>query len=162
MIREILLVIHIFLACIWVGGILFVGWGVYPAAAKMELHVQRRFLLTLMNHVHHLFTLAGFGVILSGILLGTVFGPIHSIDMLWHTAYGKTWLAALITGSITLFWGVCIGYQEMKLIFTDIFLWQEAANGNKKPLYRELIRLAALESVEAIGFTVLIILMVTF
>jgi hypothetical protein len=35
-------------------------------------------------------------VVLLGILRGTVFGPIDSIDALFGTAYGLTWLVALV------------------------------------------------------------------
>lgn len=35
-------------------------------------------------------------VILLGIVRGTVFGPIDSIDALFGTAYGITWLVALV------------------------------------------------------------------
>ncbi len=36
-------------------------------------------------------------VLLLGIVRGTVFGPINSLDMLFGTAYGITWLVALLT-----------------------------------------------------------------
>ncbi|WP_281392492.1 hypothetical protein [Salicibibacter cibi] len=39
---------------------------------------------------------------MTGTVLGTVLGPITSWDTLWHTTYGNLWLAALITGILTL------------------------------------------------------------
>lgn len=160
--RELLLVLHIFLAIIWAGGIMFIGWGVFPATLRLSLVKQRFFLISLMKHVHHLFTLAGAFVIITGILLGTVFGPIKSWDFLWNSTYGHIFIAALIIGILTLIWGIAVGYREMMIIFHDDFLWKEAENGNKKPLIHQLIRLAALESVEAAGFVTLIFLMVAF
>ncbi|OZU87167.1 hypothetical protein CIL03_18385 [Virgibacillus indicus] len=160
--REIILLIHILLAIVWAGGIMFIGWGVYPASMKLSLSIQRQFLITLMKWSHHFLTLAGFFVVLTGIILGTVLGPIHSWNMLWNTDYGNTWLTALGIGIFTLLWGIFIGYREMMHIFTDDFLWKEAENGNKRPLIRELVRLAALESVEVISFVVLIYLMISF
>jgi uncharacterized membrane protein len=160
--RELILVIHIFLAIIWAGGIMFIGWGVFPATLKLSLAKQRFFLISLMKNTHHLFTLAGAFVIITGILLGTVFGPIKTWDFLWNTTYGHIFIAAFIIGIITLLWGIVVGYREMMIIFHDEFLWKEAENGNKKPLIFQLIRLAALESVEAIGFVTLIFLMVAF
>lgn len=160
--REIILLIHILLAIVWAGGIMFIGWGVYPASLKLSLSIQRQFLIFLMKWSHHFLTLAGFFVVVTGILLGTVLGPIHSWNTLWNTTYGNIWLAALSIGIFTLLWGIFIGYREMMHIFTDDFLWKEAENGNKRPLVRELIRLAALESVEIISFVILIYLMISF
>ncbi|WP_176223995.1 hypothetical protein [Thalassobacillus devorans] len=158
--RELVLVIHILLGIIWAGGILFIGWGVYPVAARFPLNTQRIFLTRLMSHTHYLFTLAGAAVIITGILLGTVFGPLRSLETILHTSYGKHWIAALSIGTFALFWGVLVGYREMMLVFTDDYLWKEAEGGDRKPLSQELFRLAALESVEIIGFLVLIYLMV--
>jgi uncharacterized membrane protein len=160
--RDLILVVHIFLAIIWAGGIMFIGWGVFPATLKLTLDKQRHFLISLMKNTHNLFTLAGSFVIITGILLGTVFGPIKTWDALWNTTYGNILIAAFIIGIITLLWGVLVGYREMMIIFKNDFLWKEAENGNKRPLFGQLIRLAALESVEAVGFVVLIFLMVAF
>ncbi|PAV29702.1 hypothetical protein CIL05_10040 [Virgibacillus profundi] len=159
--REIILLIHILLAIVWAGGIMFIGWGVYPASMSLSLTIQRKLLTSLMKWAHHFLTLAGFFVIVTGILLGTILGPIRTWDILWDTAYGNTWLAALLIGTFTLVWGIIVGYREMMMIFTDDFLWREAEDGNKKPLTRELIRLAALESVEVICFIILIYLMIS-
>ncbi|MFG6115626.1 hypothetical protein ACGTN9_10580 [Halobacillus sp. MO56] len=158
--REVVLGVHILLGIIWAGGILFIGLGVFPAVAKMPVSTQRAILLHLMRHTHHLFTLSGGGVIITGILLGTVFGPLHSWEVIQTTTYGHLWLAALSSGTFALFWGVFVGYREMMLVFTDDYLWKEAESGDRKPLTRELFRLAALESVEILGFFVLIFLMV--
>lgn len=162
MIRQIILAIHIFLACIWVGGILFVGWGVFPATTTLSFAKQRKFLMTLMIWSHRFFTLAGAGVIITGILLGTIFGPIRSWDIVWNTSYGQIWVSALMIGIVTLLWGVLIGYKQMMNIFSDEYLWREAEDDHKEPLYRELFRLAMLESVEILGFLILIFLMVSF
>ncbi|UJL46689.1 hypothetical protein KFZ58_01650 [Virgibacillus sp. NKC19-16] len=128
----------------------------------MSLANQRQFLIQLMKWAHHLFALIGTGVIATGILLGTVFGPIHSIDVIWNTPYGNIWLAALLIGIFNLLWGIFVGYREMMIIFTDDYFWKEADKGNKSPLRRQLFRLAVLESIEVFGFIVLISLMVAF
>ncbi|WP_028782181.1 hypothetical protein [Thalassobacillus devorans] len=158
--RELVLFIHILLGVMWAGGILFIGWGVFPAAAKMPVERQRTFLIGLMKHTHYLFTMAGTGVVLTGIILGTVFGPLHSWDTIRSTTYGHLWLTALSIGTFALFWGVFVGYREMMLVFTDDYLWKEAAAGSRKALSRDLFRLAALESVEVLSLVALIFLMV--
>lgn len=162
MIRTILLVVHILLGITWVGGILFIGWGVFPATLQLSLKNQRFFLIKLMKWSHHLFSIIGFFVIVTGVLLGTAFGPLHSIDAILHTRYGHIWLTALIISIITLLWGIFVGYREMMIIFTNDYLWHEADQGNKKPLLLELIRLALLEPMEVVGFVALVVLMVLF
>ncbi|GAB3057195.1 hypothetical protein [Virgibacillus ainsalahensis] len=160
-IRQILLVVHIFLAVLWVGGVLFVGWGVFPAVRILAYEIQRKFFLTLMHWTHWFFTALGSGVILTGILLGTVAGPISNWDDVLNTTYGNTWFTALIVGIITLLWGVVVGYRHSIKIFSDIWLWKNAESGNKKPLTMALMQIAAVESVEVIGFITLIYLMVS-
>src|SRR5690625_1069774 len=111
LIRQIILIIHILLGIIWVGGILFVGWGVYPAVKTMEIPNQRLFLYTMMKRTHILFSLAGASVIFTGVLLGTTLGPIQQWRDLLNTTYGTLFLAALFIGVFTLAWGTFIGYR---------------------------------------------------
>jgi len=59
-IRQLLLTVHILLAVIWVGGILFVGWGLFPAARKLSYSVQQKLFVAVMEWTHWLFTLAGY------------------------------------------------------------------------------------------------------
>lgn len=160
--RQFLLGVHIFLAIIWVGGVLFVGWGVYPAAKSMAYEVQRKFFLSLMSWTHRMFTAAGSGVILTGVLLGTVAGPIRHWDDIWHTEYGNIWFSALIIGLFTLLWGVFVGYRKSTQIFSKTFLWKIAENGNKQPLTHALASLVVIESIEVVGFLTLIVLMISF
>ncbi|WP_085992878.1 hypothetical protein [Oceanobacillus senegalensis] len=60
--RQILLIIHITLGVLWAGGIMFIGWGVFPASLSISLNNQRKFLIQLMKSTHHFFTLIGLGV----------------------------------------------------------------------------------------------------
>jgi len=160
-IRQLVLFVHILLAIIWVGGVLFVGWGVFPAAKKLALQVQREFLLTLMRFTHWIFTGAGIGVILTGILLGTLLGPIRNWDMVWNTSYGNIWFTALMIGVFTLAWGVVFGYRQFIKVFSDVKLWETAAAGDMKMLNRSLIKIVVIEGVEVVGFMVLLYLMIS-
>lgn len=157
---QIVLSIHILFAIIWVGGVLFVGWGVYPASLKLPFMMQRQFLQALMKWTHHLFTLTGSIVILTGITLGTVLGPIRTWHVLFHTTYGHIWLTALIIALFTLFWGIFVGYRYAISIISNDNLWDMAVSGNGRPLRNAFIRTSFVESVEGIGFLVLIICMV--
>jgi len=121
-IRQILLGVHVLLAIVWVGGILFISWGVYPAARTMSPPKQRLFFRSLMQWTHWPFTLAGAGVIATGVLLGTAAGPIRHWYAVWYTSYGKIWLASLIIALGTLSWGAFVGFrQAMKVFLTTRF-----------------------------------------
>lgn len=160
--RQALLIVHILLAVIWVGGVLFVGWGVFPAAGTLSFKVQRHFFHALMKWTHWLFTLIGVGVIATGTLLGTVGGPLKSWNDVWHTTYGHMWATAFIVASFTLLWGISVGYTHSMKLFSEneIWVWQMAENGDKKPLNRSMVKIAAIEAVETIGFIILIAIMV--
>lgn len=158
--RQILLVIHIFLGIIWVGGILFVGWGVYPTVRKLKVSDQRTFLMSLMDWTHRLFTLVGLAVILTGILLATAFGPIKEWSYLCTTTYGSIFLAALIIGIATLSWGTLVAHKYTKKVLNDQSIWNMAVQGSPTLLNRDMFKVTLVTSVEVIGFIALIYLMV--
>lgn len=161
-VRQILLMVHILLAIIWVGGVLFVGWGVFPAARTLTYKVQREFFHALMKWTHWLFTLAGTGVIATGTLLGTVGGPIKTWNDIWQTTYGHIWATAFIVATFTLLWGITFGYKQSMKVFSEEerWIWKMAANGDKHPLNQSMLKIVVIEGVEAIGFIILIALMV--
>lgn len=159
-IHQILLTLHILLAITWVGGILFTGWGGYPASKSLPLAERRLFLHALMKWTHKLFTLAGIGVIATGILLGTVVGPIKNWHDIWYTTYGNIWVTALIVAIFTLAWGIFIGYRQSNHVFSNNDIWEAAENGDSKPLQKAMTKTVAIESVEVAGFMVLIVFMV--
>ena len=158
--RQILLVIHILLGIIWVGGVLFVGWGVYPTVRKMNIPNQRAFLISLMNWTHKLFTLVGLAVIFTGILLGTVFGPIKEWHYLLTTTYGHIFLTALIIGFATLGWGSLVAHRYTMKVLGDQSIWNYAEKGSTTLLNHEMFKVTLVTSVEVIGFTALIYLIV--
>lgn len=160
--RTGLLFIHILFAMIWVGGILFVGWGLFPATKKFGFAMQRKILLAVMKWAHPFLIAAGFLVIVTGVLLGVVFGPLTHWGVILESSYGRKWLAALSVGIFTLFWGTFVGFLQMKRLFQTDFYWIEAEKGKKMPLFKELFRLVILESVEVVGFLVLLYIMVRF
>lgn len=159
-IYQTVLWIHIFLAINWVGGLLFVGWGIFPALRLFELQDTRRILRAVMKHSHYLFTFSGTTVILTGVLLGTWLGPLDSLEAVLHTTYGNLWFAALIIGIVTLLWGTFIGYPHAMRVLSDNHLWDAAEKGDRRPLNRSLVVLVLVESVEGFGFASLLTLMI--
>src|SRR5699024_8611915 len=107
-IRQILLMVHILLAIIWVGGVLFVGWGVFPAARVLAFDIQQMFFHALMKWTHWLVTLAAAGVIITGTLLGNIGGPLNAGNDILQTTYGYIWATAFIVASFSLLWGIAV------------------------------------------------------
>lgn len=160
--RDILLGIHVFAAIVWVGSVLFVGWGVFPAAKTLPVWERQRFLLKLMQHSHRPFTIAGIVVIISGILLGTVTGPLHSIHAVVTTTYGRVWLSALLVALFVLLWGSLVSYRYTIKKLKDPVVWKTAAEGSYGALNQTFLAIAAIASIEGAGFLILMALMITF
>lgn len=160
--REFILGIHIFLAIIWVGGILFVGWGVFPAVKALHYKYQQMFLYSLMKWSHNLFTLSGAAVIFTGILLATVFGPVKSWDILFNSVYGGRFLLALSIGILTLLWGSLVSYPFSMKVLTNTVLWEMADDGIDSYLKSSLRNVTVISGVEVIGFVGLLVIMISF
>jgi len=95
--------LHVLLAVLWFGGhmvrVLLVEPAVrrLPDASRLEVqaYVDRRATQIFVP------TIIGVGV--TGILRGTVFGPIKSFDALVGTPYGLTFLAAIAFGLLAFY-----------------------------------------------------------
>ena len=139
---------------------MFVGWGVYPSVASLPYIQQKKVLAAVMKRSHPLFIVEGIAVILTGFLLGTVLGPIHTWSDVWGTAYGQKWLAAFLIASFSLVWGAAVSYKTTMNVLMKNHLWTLASNGNITPLRRSLLFAACLASVEIAGFIFILFLMV--
>ncbi|MEJ8778639.1 hypothetical protein [Pseudogracilibacillus sp. ICA-222130] len=159
-IRTLLLTGHILLAIIWVGGILFVGWGIFPLIQKMSLQTQRFFLTILMKHTHIGFTVAGVLVIITGVLLGTLFGPMGSMEQIIATAYGQKLLFAFAVAVFAILWGIVFGYRHTMNVLQNDVIWEEAIRGNRHLLQRSFRQIMLIESVEVACFFILVYTMV--
>jgi uncharacterized membrane protein len=93
--------LHVLLGITWFGYAISMYFFVGPALASMPGDQLRATYGRLGDVGTRVFPIVGVLVLLLGIIRGTVFGPIQSFDALW-TAYGITWLVALVT-TIALF-----------------------------------------------------------
>lgn len=159
-IRDLILLAHILLGITWLGGILFVGWGVYPAANKLPYRQQQKFLLILMKHVHLLLTLAGAGVISTGTILGTIYGPLKSWEMVMSTEYGRLFLSAFAIASFSLLWGALVSYNSTMKMLTNQQLWDCATKGESYPLKRIMRQVTFISSIEVAGLCIVVWIMV--
>ena len=88
--------LHVLLGILWFGYALSMYFLVTPALAKLPEAAQRDANLHLGEIGTRVFPVVGILVLLLGILRGTVFGPIDSVGDVLGTAYGITWLVALL------------------------------------------------------------------
>jgi len=97
--------LHVLMGITWFGSAITINFIVIPAMARLPLDRQREFGMHLGERADYVLRRAAMAVIVLGILRGTVWGQIRSVDAL-TTQYGITWLVALIAGLATLTWGI--------------------------------------------------------
>jgi uncharacterized membrane protein len=87
--------VHVLLGILWFGYSLAMYFLIVPPLGALSEQTQRDVFRRLGPVGARVFPVVGILVLLLGILRGTVFGPITSFEAL-GTAYGITWLVALI------------------------------------------------------------------
>ncbi|WP_208587066.1 hypothetical protein [Gracilibacillus suaedae] len=157
--NSLLLWIHMVAGILWIGGLFFLVWGVYPAIRILPIFQQQQFFLQIMKWSHKGFALAGITVLLTGFLMG-INGPVNGLTMLFTTYYGKWWITSLFIGLCTLIWGNFIGYRAFIKVLSRDIIWKMADKGYPRLLYFSLLQVAFISSIEGLGFLMLIWLMV--
>src|SRR5215475_10931842 len=97
--------LHILSGVIWFGGYILIDFALWPALLQRPAADARRTFAALEKYIGPLMAASGSLVVLLGILRGTALGPIKSLDALLGTAYGLTWLTALILALLLAIWG---------------------------------------------------------
>ena len=88
--------LHVLLGITWFGYAITMHFLVTPPLTKLPDAQQRDIFFRLGEVGAKVFPIVAVLVILLGIVRGTIFGPIQSLDALFGTAYGWTWLVALV------------------------------------------------------------------
>jgi copper resistance protein D len=99
-----LLWIHVACMSFWMGSMFFasVFGGQARVQAALEAHDATRLMVRRLYVIFPVAILAG---VITGILLGTIFGPIKSFGLLVGTAFGLTMSAAFLLVVIALAFG---------------------------------------------------------
>lgn len=87
--------LHIVLGIAWVGAHIMLDFAVVPGLLRRPAAEAKAASEAIVAAAQPLF-MSGMLVLVLGIVRGTVFGPINSFDFLFTTAYGLTWLVALV------------------------------------------------------------------
>jgi uncharacterized membrane protein len=97
--------LHVFLGIFWFGSTLYVDFVVIPAVMTLPLEQQRTVSKPLTMFSDRVLIPAAILVIVLGLIRGIVFGPVQSLDILFGTAYGITFLIASLAAVVTFLWG---------------------------------------------------------
>lgn len=95
--------LHVGLGVLWFGTVLYNAVILFPAFSALPLGLQRQVGSAIAVQGFKVIRPVAGAVILLGILRGTLFGPIQSLDSL-ATAYGITWLVGLAFAIGAYFW----------------------------------------------------------
>jgi uncharacterized membrane protein len=96
--------LHVLAGITWFGASLTTNFIFVPAIGRLPLSEQRRVGAAYGQAANRLLRPTATLVILLGILRGTVFGQLKSLDDVLGTAYGLTWLVSLIVAVLTFAW----------------------------------------------------------
>jgi uncharacterized membrane protein len=96
--------LHVFFGIFWFGAVLYGDFILIPALNTLPLAKQREFGSVVGARGIRVIRPVGIATILLGIIRGTFFGQIQSVDAL-TTTYGLSWSVALIAAIATFWWG---------------------------------------------------------
>ena len=97
--------LHIVFGIIWFGNALVVALILIPTLNPLPIPTQRDIGQRYGDRATRIFNVVGPTVIALGILRGTLLGPLKTVDDVLGTAYGLTWLVALIAAVGVFLWG---------------------------------------------------------
>ena len=95
--------LHVLLGITWFGAALYNALILVPSIMPMSLAEQRRIGQAIGARSFTVLRPVALAVIALGVVRGTVFGPIKSLDRL-ASPYGLTWLIALVFAIGAYFW----------------------------------------------------------
>jgi putative copper export protein len=90
--------LHVLFAVTWFGGHIARVLLVEPAVRTLPESAQQQFNTYVERYGTRIFVPVIVGVGVTGVLRGTVFGPIKSLDILLGTPYGLSFLVAVVLG----------------------------------------------------------------
>ncbi len=100
--------LHVFLGVFWFGAILYVDVVLLPTLNTLPPQEQQKVGGLLGPRTSRVLLPVGLTVVLLGFLRGTVFGHLRSLDAVFGSAYGVTWLIALLLGLGLIAWGLLV------------------------------------------------------
>lgn len=100
--------LHVLLGIFWFGSNLYIDVVVIPSLTKLPLQEQQKIGGLIGKRSNQALVPAGIAVVGLGFLRGTFFGQLHSLGDVFGSAYGVTWLIALLLATGLIFLGLLV------------------------------------------------------
>ena len=97
--------LHVVLGILWFGTALSLDVIVIPAINRLPIVAQRDVASLIGSRATPIFRVVVPLIVALGVIRGTLLGPIKSVEVLFGTAYGLTWLVALTVVILTYLFG---------------------------------------------------------
>jgi len=153
--------IHVLAAILWFGSAVFFSLLLMPTFPVLPPEQQRRFGRALTDKMKPFFQVVAIVVLVFGIIRGTLLGPIKGLDVLFGTAYGQTWLLALILTIGLIVLGARFVGPTAERMYQDDSLW-DFGPGQPPPagLMAHVQLLRTLSIIDLLGFLIVFTLMI--
>jgi putative copper export protein len=141
--------LHVLGGIFWFGGTLYVNFVAIPALRRAPPEYAREVSRNLNRQGERVILPVAVITIALGFLRGTVFGRIQSLDALFGTAYGWTWLFGLTAAIATLAWGFFVLAPTANRLADNDVAWTTTPDGKPTPEAQvaigSVVRVALLE-----------------
>ena len=97
--------LHVLLGIVWFGYSLALAIFFIPAVSRLPIITQRQIGANLGSHAKPIIDVVAPAILVLGVIRGTVLGPIDSLEELFTTAYGLTFLVAAVMIVAVYLWG---------------------------------------------------------
>jgi copper resistance protein D len=153
--------VHVLAGILWLGGFAAINFLVFPSMMALPPEQQRRYGRAISPRLSRYFSIVAGTVMLFGLIRGTLLGPIKGLDILFGTAYGLTWIAALILTIGLAVIGARVVGPTAERMYNDDSLW-EFGPGQPPPagLTAHVQLLRTVGMIELAGFLVVFTLMI--
>jgi hypothetical protein len=149
--------LHVLLGMTWFVNSLLVAAVLVPTLNPLPLPVQREIGGRYSERTRRIFLVLIPLVIVLGFVRGTVLGPISSVDYVFTTTYGITWLVGLLAAIATYLWSKLVIERSLDALNAVPL----PADGSTSPaLEAALTRVKGVVVLELVGFFVIFTCMI--
>ena len=147
--------LHVFLGIFWFGGTLYLDFVIIPSVMGLPREQQPAVSKRISQQSVRVILPVATLVILIGLLRGTVFGPVRSLDFLFGTAYGITFFIGFLAALATYMWGLFVitpTAKKLEVVPTD--------EKSKMMFNSALARIKIFGQLELLGFVAILTCMI--
>ena len=147
--------LHVLLGILWFGSTMYLDFVVIPAVLGLPAEQQPAISKRISQQAVRIIMPAATLVILIGLIRGIVFGPVRSLEFLFGTAYGITFLIGFLAALATYLWGLFVLTREARKL--EILPTDEKS---KMAYNATLARVKIMGQLELLGFFVIFTCMI--